>query len=75
MAMSFLKYAELYPDAAQRKLERAGNRISELRKRGICTHGWMQGPPGKAVLTCLDCGRQFASTAEHEEARREALAS
>lgn len=75
MAMSFLKYAELYPDAAQAKLERAGRKIDALKARGICTHGWMQGPPGKAVLTCLDCGREFASHEEHMQARREAFNS
>jgi hypothetical protein len=73
--MSFLKFAERYPDAAQAKLEAAGRKLDALRKRGICAHGWMQGPPGKAVLTCLDCGREFISRDEHEAARREALCS
>lgn len=73
--MSFLKYAERNPNGATVKLERAGNRIAALKARGVCTHGWMQGPPGKPVLTCLDCGREFADMREHMEARREAFAS
>lgn len=73
--MSFLRYAERCPDGAQARLERAGNKVAALKARGICTHGWMQGPPGKAVLTCLDCGQEFASECEHIEARRVALAS
>ncbi len=75
MAMSFLKYAELYPDAAQAKLERIGRKLDALKKRGICTHGWMQGPPGKPILTCLDCGCEFTTHAEHEAARKEAFNS
>lgn len=72
---SFLRFCETNPDAAQRHLEKIGNKISALRRRGICTHGWMQGPPGKPVLTCLDCGATFANEAEHMEARRDALNS
>jgi hypothetical protein len=73
MARSFYDFCGTNPDAAQRMLEAAGNKIARLKARGICTHGWMQGPPGKAVLTCLDCGATFASDHEHQAARRKAL--
>lgn len=75
MPMSFLKYAELYPNAAQAKLEAAGNKIAKLRARGICTHGWLQGPPGNATgpAKCLDCGASFESMAAAYAANREAM--
>ncbi len=65
-------------DLEMTELTAAANRESWLRKRGICTHGWRQGPPGPAskpttVWTCLDCGQVFQSEAEMETARQEAL--
>lgn len=75
MARSFLDFAARCPDAAQRQLEAAGKKIAALKARGICTHGWIQGPPGKPVITCLDCGATFESSSEHMESRRKALRS
>lgn len=73
--MSFLKYAERNPDGAQRKLERAGNRVAALRARGICTHGWIQGTPGddNGPAKCLHCGQQFANTQAAWEAGRDVM--
>lgn len=60
-------------DIEQAQYEAIGRRLSSLQKRGICSHGWMQGPPGKPVLTCLDCGVTFASKADHYAARDRVL--
>ena len=58
-------------DFEMAELQRVGNLASALRKRGICTHGWLQGPPGKQVTTCLHCGKEFASSEEaFQEGRR-----
>lgn len=38
---------------------RKGNAAASARRQGNCTHGWLQGPPGRAVVTCNDCGAQF----------------
>lgn len=75
--MSFLKFVERNPNAAQAKLEAAGRKIAELRARGICTHGWLQGPPGPkdkptTVVTCLDCGKVWKTLAEAYAAGRQA---
>ena len=32
-------------DRLTRQFEAAGNRIADLRKQGICTHGWLQARP------------------------------
>ncbi len=72
---SFLKYCEIDPDGAQAMLERRGSKIAALRARGICTHGWLQGPPGKPVITCLDCGATFETYAERDKASRAAMRS
>ena len=65
-------------DLEMAELTASANRISRLRKRGICTHGWVQGPPGPAgkptsIWTCHDCGKTFQSEAELDEARAELL--
>lgn len=73
--MSFLKFAERNPDAAQRILEARGNKISALRRRGICVHGWVKCPPGQQAVTCLDCGAVFADSRAHFRASREAMES
>jgi hypothetical protein len=75
MAMSFLKYAELYPDAATRKLERAGNKIARLAAKGICTHGHLHGPPGRANVKCLSCGKEFDTWEAAWAANKEAMES
>ena len=58
---------------AFKKLEALGDQVARLRKLGICTHGHLQGPPGKPVLTCLDCGTEFDSHQEVNESRRHLL--
>lgn len=60
-------------DIEMAQLTAMGNHAAKLRKRGICTHGWMQGPNaarGVKVLTCLDCGKEFpGGDAEHQAER------
>ena len=65
-------------DIEMAELTAAANRESRLRKRGICTHGWIQGPPGPwnkptKVWTCLHCGKVFQSEEDLMENRRELL--
>jgi len=63
------------------ELTQQANRSAALRKRGICDHGYIQGPPGhrqapRSDWLCLDCGKTFATEAELEasrEAAREAM--
>jgi hypothetical protein len=73
MARSFLKFCETNPDAAAAMLDAAGNKIAALRRRGICTHGWLSGPPGKPVITCNDCGATFETYAARDRAARIAM--
>ena len=58
-------------DFEMRALQRAGNRSSALRRKGICTHGWWKSEPTKAV--CLHCGKEFKSDAELREESRELM--
>ena len=51
-------------------LQRTGNTISRLRKKGICLHGWIQAPD-KGPAKCLDCGKAWPSALELHEERRE----
>lgn len=60
-------------DFEMRDLEAKGNRSYQLRKAGICTHGWLQGPPGKPVTTCLYCGATFESSEAAFRAGNEAM--
>lgn len=64
-------------DRLTRQFEAAGNRIADLRKQGICTHGWLQGPPGPigtpGKATCLHCGEVFPSTDAAHAAGRAAM--
>lgn len=65
-------------DFEMRDLQAQANRESRLRKRGICAHGWTQGPPGPpdkptSVVTCLYCGQTWQTDAEAYAARREVL--
>ena len=66
-------------DRLTRQLEAAGNKVAELRKRGICTHGWLKGPPGPigtaGEAKCLHCGGVFPSTDAAYEAGRKAMRS
>jgi len=64
-------------DFEQRALEDAANASAARRRRGICDHGWTQGPPGQAsspttVWTCLDCGKVFQTEAELRNAQAQA---
>ena len=61
-------------DIEMAELTAVANTAARLRKRGICSHGWMQGPPGNPVLTCLDCGKEFpGGDAEHWAERNRIL--
>lgn len=64
-------------DRLQRQLEAAGNRVADLRARGICTHGWLQGPPGPpgtpGPATCNHCGEVFPSMEAAYAANRAAM--
>lgn len=49
-------------------LQAEANRNAKLRKRGICTHGWVQSgvdasgkPMSGTCAKCHDCGRIFSS--------------
>ena len=58
-------------DLEMAELTASANHHAALRKRGLCTHGWRQGPPGPwhkptTVWTCLHCGKVFQSEAEME---------
>ena len=64
-------------DLEMAELQALANREARLRARGLCTHGWLQGPPGPPnhptqVVTCLDCGQVFPSF-EAAHSAREAL--
>ena len=60
-------------DIEQAELEALGDLAAKRAKQGICTHGWVQGPPGKPVITCLYCGETFASDAAWHTAYKAAL--
>ena len=61
-------------DFEMRDLQSVASRVSKLRKRGICVHGWTQGQPNGSVK-CLDCGALFATAAAHWAAHKEARGS
>ena len=60
-------------DYEQARMEALGNRISKLKKLGVCVHGHLQGPPGKPVLTCLTCGAECDSHEEVQESYAAAM--
>lgn len=60
-------------DYQQAKLERLGDKIAELKAQGVCSHGWLQTPPGQAQTVCLDCGARFNSFQDAMRAGREIL--
>ena len=47
-------------DIEQHNLEKAGNRISALRKQGICLHGYRN----TKTLKCLDCNKTWTTEDE-----------
>ena len=61
-------------DIEQAEFEAEGRRESQLRKRGICTHGWYQGQPNgnDGLITCLHCGATFLNMQAHQDARDQA---
>ena len=67
-----------YKNAAElegERMQRLGNKISAARKRGICTHGWLQGTPGNddGPVKCLHCGAMFQGFTAAYAANREAI--
>ena len=70
-----------YKNSAEREWDRMvllGNKISAAKARGVCTHGWIQGPPGPAgrpttIATCLDCGQTWPTVEEAYAANRAAI--
>lgn len=65
-------------DIEMASLVEAANRERRLRKRGICTHGSLQCPPGHRdrptnVCTCLNCGKVWPTVEEAYAERREIL--
>jgi len=47
-------------DIEQGNLERAGNRIATLKKRGICLHGWIN----TTTCVCYDCNKTWKNEQE-----------
>lgn len=62
-----------HADILQAKLERLGDKIAELKAQGVCSHGWLETPPGQAQTVCLDCGARFNSFQDAMRAGREIL--
>jgi len=65
-------------DIEMAQLQAAANHESRLKKRGICTHGWLQGPPGPVnkptnICTCLHCGKTWPTVEDAYKERRELL--
>lgn len=64
-------------DIEMADLEQSAERDAQLRKAGICVHGWTQGgvdaagtPRSGRCAKCLDCGRIFASDDDLEHSRQ-----
>src|SRR5262245_18390491 len=63
-------------DIEMAELQEVADRSARLRKRGICTHGWLQGPPGppsapRTDCICHHCGKTWPTVDEAiEEGRR-----
>ena len=60
-------------DYQQARLERLGDRIADLKKQGICSHGWLKTPPGENQTVCLDCGTIFSSFSAALQAGKDIL--
>ena len=58
-------------DIMTAQLERAGNRAAELKRKGLCVHGWRQNQ-SDGLIKCLDCGK-IATDEELEDDRAELL--
>jgi hypothetical protein len=66
-------------DIEMATLQERANLESRLRKKGICTHGWIQGPPGPVgkpttVATCNHCNKVWPTVEAAHEERAEILA-
>jgi hypothetical protein len=77
MKAASLSPFDLFPmndaDFEMHELERTGNTLARLRKKGICCHGWIQAPhfgPAK----CLDCGKLWVNAAALHKERDQLLA-
>ena len=57
-------------DYEMAELERQGNIIGHLRKKGICLHGWIMAPDNKPVV-CLYCDKQWPDKESFDEEYRE----
>ncbi len=57
-------------DLEMNSLVCTANRMSRLKKKGICFHGW-RFAPDHGEAKCLDCGKVFKNSAEMEEETRE----
>jgi len=60
-------------DFELRELEASAARQAARARKGICSHGWLQGPPGPAhkptkVWTCNHCGATWKTEAEADSA-------
>lgn len=65
-------------DLEMAELTAGARQEARLKKKGICTHGWLQGPPGPpnkptSVCTCLHCGKVWPTVEDAHEERREIL--
>jgi len=45
---------------------------ARLKRKGICTHGWLSAPVGKPCV-CKDCGKVWESAELAYEERKEIL--
>lgn len=63
-------------DIEQAEFGALGRRVTALRRKGICTHGWVQGQPGRSMtgpIKCLDCGQEFLTADDWHDARHQLL--
>jgi hypothetical protein len=59
-------------DIEMAALVNAGNRAAALKRKGICTHGWLFAPSyGEAH--CKECGQVFPNAQAAYDAASEAL--
>lgn len=61
-------------DIEMRQLTALGNRVSRLRQRGICAHGWSRLDAATGETVCNHCEKRFASFEAMRAERREVLA-
>lgn len=73
-----LQSERLDADMEQAELERIGRRVSELKRKGVCLHGWTAPADVEAWAAgtdarrhCLHCGHVFADEAAEERETRE----